>query len=61
MKKLKPCPFCGAEEFTTVIEDEDDNSYFLVSCDASNGGCGASCGYKRSEEDAITEWNTRKE
>lgn len=58
MTKLKPCPFCGS----TSVDVKDDYhpvpNYYAV-CDYNKGGCGASSGYCRTEEEAIEAWNRR--
>ena len=71
MTKIKLCPFCGFENpcVCTVAEcemqDEDHPDYvfnsrlYIVVCDYNEGGCGASCASKFSEEEAIEAWNRR--
>lgn len=62
--ELEPCPFCGKTEPVEVKHRETEvfafENYDVV-CDSLNGGCGASSGYRRTEEDAIAAWNTRAE
>lgn len=65
MTDLKPCPFCGRNHglLVTSIHRLDDVKIeqWSVYCDASGGkcGCGASCGYHASKEEAIEAWNRR--
>ena len=53
-KKLKKCPFCGKDE--GEITHNEYMEYF-VRC----GNCGAMGPWRAHEDDAIEEWNTRKE
>jgi len=53
-KKLKKCPFCGKDEGDIVRNDDGD---YIVRC----GNCGAMGPWRVYEDDAIEEWNTRKE
>lgn len=62
--KLKPCPFCGGEK--VVVLEEGGNSEifenirnYIICCDFNNGGCGATSGFRRTEEEAIEAWNKR--
>lgn len=70
--KLKPCPFCGGTNlFVGTIadvemqsEDHEDYEYnsehYVVVCDYTEGGCGASTGGGACcEEEAIEVWNRR--
>lgn len=52
MTKLKPCPFCSAEDAS--VHDDRDRSSWVVEC----GVCGASA-TGASKEGAIGCWNTR--
>ena len=61
-KKLKPCPFCGADEEsgvhidTIVIADDiGDIRRYSVVCE----NCGAEIGTFRSPEEAVEAWNKR--
>jgi protein-tyrosine-phosphatase len=69
---LLPCPFCDNKNEPKIVssydmeqEDLGNDEYFAVFCDAGNDlrgvhkGCGASGGYAKSKELAITKWNTR--
>ena len=63
---LKPCPFCGRTDklvfYETVQEFDDCKIHqYTIYCDASGDktGCGASCGYQRTKEEAIEAWNRR--
>lgn len=73
-KTLEPCPFCGKADTLTVTsasefwDGEEDAPYmyteaYAVMCDASSpngpGGCGASSGFKPSQQEAVNLWNTR--
>ena len=58
--KLKPCPFCGGEAYTTYEDCYGlyHNDYF-VCCDK----CGLQFGFTNqfeSEEEAIEAWNRRE-
>ena len=66
MDELKPCPHCGkidtlkcssANEIEANNLNDSDN--FAVVCSVSNGGCGAVCGYQRTEAEAVNAWNVR--
>lgn len=67
--ELKQCPFCGklvAEisnckelEECKNFEECDSGEYYCVVCDFNNGGCGASGGFRETEEQAIYVWNNR--
>ena len=64
MKELKICPFCGNEK-VIVLEESGNSEIFenirnyVICCDFNNGGCGATSGYRISEEEAIEAWNKR--
>ena len=70
MIKLKNCPFCGGKSIviTNCKELEDcqnfekcgNSEYVAVVCDCTQGGCGASSGYKPTEKEAIEAWSMRK-
>lgn len=53
---LKPCPFCGSESAICIIKENDE---YVVCCDYSQGGCGATAGYRESIKEAKAIWNTR--
>lgn len=59
MEKLKPCPFCGKSTTLDLDISELFSDYAIV-CDYNEGGCGASSGYRDSEEKAVAIWNRRK-
>lgn len=66
MPNLKPCPFCGRVDKLNVREikqilDEIVIKQYSVFCDASGDktGCGASCGYRRTRNEAVKAWNRR--
>jgi hypothetical protein len=62
-----PCPFCGSvtaphAETDAEIEyksEEDSTGYYAVCCNACNGGCGATGGFKPTEAEALAAWNAR--
>lgn len=66
---IDPCPFCGNKsavytdnEIDQVTEGEDGfnvDPCYAVICPMSEGGCGASGGYRPTEEMAIEAWNRR--
>ena len=69
--ELKPCPYCGKSVARIVNcyenncrEDTSDcaGEYchtVAVCCDFYKGGCGATGGYRKTEEEAIGAWNRR--
>lgn len=68
--RLKPCPFCGSVESLKIASamdmEECENfeqcgqcSYLTIVCDFNKGGCGATSGFRISEEKAIEAWNRR--
>jgi len=66
MSELKPCPFCGRVDKLIIDEvhqrmDDIVIRQYRVCCSAAgdNTGCGASCGYQLTEEEAIERWNRR--
>ena len=69
-EKLKKCPICGkidtlfvgtSKEIEEKKEDEYSSGYFAVCCNFQHGGCGTTGGYRATEEEATTLWNTRAE
>ena len=52
---LKPCPFCGAEAFPWPTSNA-----FFVQCIESQGGRHLVQVRGRTEQEAVTAWNTRK-
>jgi hypothetical protein len=74
MDNLLPCPMCGNNQEPKVVssydmdtEDLGNDEFFAVFCDAGAGlrevhkGCGASGGYAKTKELAISKWNTRQQ
>ena len=66
MNELKPCPFCGRIDKLIINEvhhslDDMVIKQYRVCCSAEgdNTGCGASCGYQPTEEEAVKAWNMR--
>lgn len=62
---IKPCPFCGSEHAPLqycFLPDEyyHEVTYAVICNQRLNDGCGAMTGRKRTIEDAIAAWNTRK-
>ncbi len=56
IEKLKACPFCGNTNSLNIDVDDD---VFAVNCNWKEGGCGATGGYRYTEEEAIEVWNNR--
>ena len=69
MVELKHCPFCKGQNINIIACYDDtcddvycegcDKVHYTVVCNARRGGCGATCGWRATKEDAITAWNTR--
>jgi len=53
---LKPCPFCGSS-YVSLFPPEDEIDICWIQCE--NIACEAD-GPKKSTEEAIAHWNTRK-
>lgn len=58
-KRLKPCPFCGADEASGIHIETiwDDKEKFRVMCE----NCGAEIGDFKTLEQAVEAWNQRVE
>ena len=60
---LQHCPFCGQTEHLTLLaEGGRDDLQHQVVCAVlpdGTGGCGASCGWQESAQEAIAAWNRR--
>ena len=66
---LKECPFCGmdvAEMYSTKEDFEmsfgkefDGVNKFTIVCNFNRNGCGATCGYHDTIDEAVSRWNTR--
>lgn len=54
---LLPCPFCGKTEPIVQLNKEDHQ--FQIICNVKDGGCGSSCGFEETKDEAIKLWNTR--
>jgi uncharacterized protein (DUF736 family) len=71
MDKLLPCPFCGDDKSIRVWDGAsarldgntdpsgDQAACRVVVCDMTSEGCGATGGYRPTEEQAVVAWNTR--
>lgn len=66
MNNLEPCPFCGRTDKLIINEvrhqlDDIEIKQYQIVCSAAgdNTGCGGSCGFQRSVDEAITAWNRR--
>ena len=70
--ELKPCPFCGRKNAATLSNctecspcvdeppcDGCNWKKYLIVCNVTLGGCGASSGLYDTEEKAIQAWNKR--
>ena len=69
--ELKPCPFCGECAHVRIADSNEmegvgpsdegytSNPYHAVVCSFTDGGCGASGGYRSTEREAIEAWNRR--
>lgn len=58
----KNCPFCGSTQIEWFDEDCgccSDVKQFALVCNILKGGCGATGGYRDTEEEAIEVWNQR--
>ena len=63
---MEPCPFCGNVRAVKCLTAdqidsryEDCPSFYAVVCDYSEGGCGATGGYRDTPEEAVDTWNRR--
>ena len=58
-KRLKPCPFCGADEASGIHIETiwDAKEKFRVMCE----NCGAEIGDFKTLEQAVEAWNQRVE
>lgn len=63
MKELKLCPFCGNKNTLNVSTAKELGYFgtdgFAVVCAATDGGCGASSAFYKTEQEAIAAWDTR--
>lgn len=63
--KLAPCPFCGntklfvGTEMEILTDENEIGGGYTVCCDYTQGGCGATSGYRETKEEAISVWNKR--
>lgn len=65
---LNQCPFCGSQtahriETSDGLQFQIEYLFYTVVCDGSpkSGGCGATCGFQETEEEAVEAWNKRCE
>lgn len=61
-KRLKPCPFCGADiengvhiDVVVSFNELEDDTHYGVICE----NCGARIGYFKILEEAVEAWNRR--
>lgn len=55
-REPKPCPFCGGVQVSTMLYEDEGESYYYPRCI----GCGASINTPSlTREDAIAKWNRR--
>lgn len=67
MSELLTCPFCDNNKISVVVDNaeyslglvDETNVHFSVICSTTSCGCGASSGWRDTEEEAIEAWNTR--
>ena len=64
--QLQRCPFCGMESAELITQAElwgegceDLAGRYTVCCSRDTGGCGATCGFHDSPDQAVSRWNTR--
>lgn len=62
-KRLKPCPFCGADiesgvhiDVVVSFDELEDDTHYGVICE----NCGARIGYFKILEEAVEAWNRNK-
>lgn len=55
---LEECPFCRSSDHLTIKQEGGRN--YRVNCDALDGGCGASNGWRGTKEEAVKDWNGHK-
>lgn len=63
---LAPCPFCNSDTALHLVTpdelhecDSGNDSDVAVICDYHMRGCGATGGFRQTEEEAIALWNSR--
>lgn len=68
MTTLLQCPFCGSLtapriETSDGLQFHIEYQFYTVICDATpkHSGCGATCGFQETEEEAVEAWNKRAE
>jgi hypothetical protein len=59
--KLKPCPWCGKAPFVPDSVYESTDCDWMVSCEDDDCPVGPSTDWYPTREQAIAEWNNRKE
>ena len=56
---LKPCPTCGRRDSlllnTNLLRTRKQGVHHVI-CDATNGGCGTSTSFYRTDREAIEAW-----
>lgn len=61
---VRACPFCGNTEVKVRRIPRDGVNLFrdryAVQCPYYNGGCGAEGGWRRTADEAVVSWNTRR-
>ena len=63
--QLLRCPFCGTEAAEMLTQEElwdypMNSIRYTVCCARSRGGCGATCGFHETKQQAASRWNTRR-
>ena len=58
MKKLKPCPFCGGKAKINKMPYGDNYKVYCPKCGIAMGFTYSHI-HPKTEEEAVTAWNTR--
>lgn len=61
---LQRCPFCGMSvaeiwKQSDAYEGKVDPERYTIVCSFYEGGCGATCGFHDTINDAVKRWNVR--